>query len=74
MEKMEMMEPNTSVKSKRNQWSSSLGLETRRLRLILIANFWTGTSPTVKMTKSLVQTYKWNPFAAVAQIGRAYDS
>ena len=28
----------------------------------------------VHMTLSLVQTLKWKPFAAVAQIGRAYDS
>ena len=28
----------------------------------------------VNMTLSLVQTLKWNPNAAVAQIGRAYDS
>ena len=28
----------------------------------------------VHMTMSLVQTLKRNPFAAVAQIGRAYDS
>ena len=28
----------------------------------------------MQMTMSLVQTLKWNPNAAVAQIGRAYDS